>query len=240
MSVIVWIVAALTIRGLRRGDVVARYGLLLVGAMVALVSGLERSVIALEVTTGDGGSLTRSPGPRSRPDSGSGSASWPARWPRCGDRRRVRTFVTSRDPRWLERLVGDLDDEALSVVCTRMVADEVIPIALAGFAERAAPVASAFGGDALVFVVLAEDGVGSHAWSITAGARGLRVQRGTPAPMRAELRTTFPAFLQLLAGTRTLEVLMAAGRLDVRGRRGARCRRRAVPPPRCRGRPAGR
>jgi len=88
---------------------------------------------------------------------------------------------------------------------------------LAGFAERAAPAASAFGDDALVFVVLAEDGVGSHTWSITAGARGLRVQRGTPAPMRAELRTTFPAFLQLLAGTRTPEASIAAGRLDVRG-----------------------
>ena len=35
--------------------------------------------------------------------------------------------------------------------------------------------------------------------------------------MRAELRTTFPAFLQLLAGTRTPEASIAAGRLDVRG-----------------------
>jgi len=57
-------------------------------------------------------------------------------------------------------------------------------------------------------------------WSITAGARGLRVQRGTPAPMRAELRTTFPVFLQLLAGTRTIEESVAAGRLDVDGDRG--------------------
>ncbi|MDQ1477210.1 MAG: hypothetical protein QOE62_2439 [Actinomycetota bacterium] len=41
VSVAVWIAAALTIRGLRRGAVVARYGLILVGGMVALVSGLS-------------------------------------------------------------------------------------------------------------------------------------------------------------------------------------------------------
>jgi len=74
-----------------------------------------------------------------------------------------------------------------------------------------------FGNDALVFVVLAQDQIGSHVWSITAGTRELRVQRGIPAPASAELRTTFPAFLQLLAGTRTLADSVAAGRLDVTG-----------------------
>jgi hypothetical protein len=123
----------------------------------------------------------------------------------------------ARDPRWAERLVGDLDDEAVSVVCSRMVADEVIPIALTGLAARAAPARAKFGNDALVFVVLAQDQIGSHVWSITAGTRDLRVQRGTPAPARAELRTTFPAFLQLLAGTRTLEESVLAGRLDLGG-----------------------
>jgi len=216
VSVIVWIVAALTIRGLRRGDVVARYGVLLVGAMVALVSGLSdlSSLWKSQLATVGPYALARAEvaaalGLGVGVVAGALAALW-----RSAARPGVRN---ARDPDWLERLVGDLDDEALSVVCARMVADEVIPIALAGFAERAAPAASAFGDDALVFVVLAEDGVGSHTWSITAGARGLRVQRGTPAPMRAELRTTFPAFLQLLAGTRTPEASIAAGRLDVRG-----------------------
>ena len=119
---------------------------------------------------------------------------------------------------WLERLVGDLDDDAVALVCSRLVADEVIPIALAGVAARAAPVVARFGSDALVFVVLAEDEIGSHVWSITAGHSGLCASSaGRPAPARAELRTTFPAFLQLLAGARTLEALVAAGRLDLSG-----------------------
>jgi hypothetical protein len=121
------------------------------------------------------------------------------------------------DPHWIERLVAGLDDDAVSVVGKRLAAGEVVPIALAGVAERAEPIAAGFGDEALVFVVLAEDEIGAHVWSVTAGTRGLRVQRGAPAPPRAELRTTFPAFLQLLAGTRTLEALVAAGTVDVGG-----------------------
>ena len=216
VSVIVWIAAVLTIRGLRRGDVAARYGLVLVGAMVALVSGLSdlsslwKSQLA-----------TAGPYPLARAEVAAGLglgvgvvagalAALRRSVPRPDER-------DARDPRWVERLVGDLDDEAVSVVCGRMVADEVIPIALTGLAARAAPALAKFGNDALVFVVLAQDQIGSHVWSITAGTRELRVQRGTPAPACAELRTTFPAFLQLLAGTRTLEESVAAGRLDVSG-----------------------
>jgi hypothetical protein len=216
VSVLVWIAAVLVIRGLRRGDVVARYGMVLIGAMVALVSGfsdlsslwksqlatvgpfvLARAEVAVELGLGIGvvvgalGALRRSsPQPPNR---------------------------EQRDPRWLERLVGDLDDEAVSVECTRMVADEVIPIALADLAVRAAPVAPVLSRGALTFVVLAEDQVGSHSWSIIAGTSGLRVRRGTPAPVLVELRTTFPAFLQLLAGSRTLAASVAAGRLEVIG-----------------------
>ena len=123
----------------------------------------------------------------------------------------------ARDPDWIRRLVGDLDDESVAIVCDRMVADEVIPLALADVATRATAAQEAFGSDALAFVVLAHDEVGSHVWSITAGPRALRVRRGTPAPVRAEIRTTFPVFLQLLAGSRTVEGSVAAGRLDVSG-----------------------
>jgi hypothetical protein len=219
VGLIVWIAAVITVRGLRRGDVVARYGVLLVGTMVALVSGLTdlsalwksqlptlgpdllaRAEVACEIGLGLGAAagalvaLLRSV-------------------PRGGDR-------AAYGPRWVERLVGDLDDEAVAVVGNRLTADEVIPLALAEVAARGTPTRTVFGSGALVFVVLAQDEIGSHVWSITAGARGLRVQRGTPAPMRAELRTTFPVFLQLLAGTRTIEESVAAGRLDVDGDRG--------------------
>jgi hypothetical protein len=216
VSVVVWVAAVLTIRALRRGDMVAKFGLVLIGAMVALVSGLmdlsslwksqlatagphllARAEVAAGLGLGLGvvaGALAALRGSLPRP-----------------------TAREADDPRWVQRLVADLDDQAVSVVCNRLAADEVIPLALAGLATRAAPVTAAFGDDALAFVVLAEDQIGSHVWSISAGSRGLRVQRGTPAPVRAELRTTFPAFLQLLAGTRALAALTTTGGVRVSG-----------------------
>jgi hypothetical protein len=98
-----------------------------------------------------------------------------------------------------------------------MSADEVIPIALAGLAARAEAVKAEFGRGALAFVVLAEDQIGSHVWSISAAPHGLRVQRGTAAPIRAELRTTFPTFMQLLGGSRTLAASAAGGSVEVTG-----------------------
>jgi hypothetical protein len=216
VSVIVWVAAAITIWGLRRARVEARYGLLLVGAMVALVSGvsdlsylwksqlptigphvLARAEVVTELGLGFGLAV------------GALMLLWRAT-PRG-------TTHTDHDPRWVERMVGDLDDTAVDALCGRLVADEVIPLALADVAARAVPAIEAFGDGGLAFVVLAADQIGSHAWSLTAGVRDLRVQRGTPAPVRAEVRTTFPALLQLLAGARTLEESIAAGRLDVNG-----------------------
>lgn len=216
VSVAVWIAAALTIRGLRRGDASARYGLVLIGAMVALVGGLSdlSSLWKSQLATVGPSWLARAEvaaglGLGAGVAAGALAALWRSAPPS--------ELRDARDPGWLERLVGDLDDDAVALVGTRLVADEVIPIALSGVAERATAIAPTFDSEALVFVVLAEDRIGSHVWSITAGRDGLRVQRGTPAPTRAELRTTFPAFLQLLAGTRTLEASVAAGRLDVNG-----------------------
>ena len=216
VSIVVWIAAVLTIKGLRRGDAVARYGLVLVGAMVALVTGLSdlsslwksqleitgplllaRAEVAVGLGLGLGvvaGALAALRQSAPRPEG-----------------------RDAQDPRWIERLVADLDDNAVSLVCSRLVADEVIPIALAGVASRAAPIVVAFDSEALVFVVLAEDQVGTHVWSITSGTRGLRVQRGTPAPSRAELRVTFPALLQILGGVRTLAAAIAAGDVQVSG-----------------------
>ena len=96
----------------------------------------------------------------------------------------------------------------------------MIPLALTDLAERLAPLAPELGPDALVFVVLAQDEIGSHVWSLTAaavGSGGLRVQRGRPAPPRAELHMTFPAFLCVLGGSLTVDAAVAAGRVDITG-----------------------
>jgi hypothetical protein len=216
VSVVVWVAAALTIRALRRGDVVARYGLVLVGGMVALVSGLSdlSSLWKSQLATAGPYLLARAEVAAALGLGLGVVAGALAALRRSAPSGRVRD---ARDPRWVERLVEGLDDEAISVVCNRLAADEMIPIALAGVASRAGALRSEFGSEALVFVVLAEDQIGSHVWSITAGTRGLRVQRGSPAPMRAELAMTFPAFMQLLGGVRALDALVAAGRVDVSG-----------------------
>jgi len=218
VSVIVWAAAGLTIWALVRRRAEAIYGILLVGVMVALVSGvtdlaylwksqlpalgphlISRAAVAAALGLGLGLAVGALVALRNS-----------TRVPRRD----------TRDPLWIERLVAGLDDDELRAECARLDAAEVIPIALADVAERWAPTADDLGSDAIVFVVLAQDEIGSHVWSIAAasvGARGLRVQRGRPAPPRAELRITFPALLSLLAGTLTLEGAITSGRLDVSG-----------------------
>jgi hypothetical protein len=219
VSVLVWIAAAVAIVGLRRRRVEALYGVLLVGAMVGFVSGvtdlsylwksqlptigsdaLARSEVAAALGLGFGLAV---------------GAFWALRrsTPRAARR-------PARDPRWLELLVAGLDDEQVAVECARLDAGEVIPLALADLAERLAPVAADLDAEAIVFVVFAQDEIGSHVWSLTAagvGSSGLRVQRGRPAPARVELRTTFPTFVCLLAGTVDVARAVASGRLDIDG-----------------------
>jgi hypothetical protein len=216
VSVVVWIVAALTIRGLRRGEVVAKYGLVLVGGMVALVTGVSDLSTLWKSQLASAGPYVLA---RAEVAAGLGLGMGVAAGALAAMRNSTpaRRTRDARDPRWVERLVADLDDAAVAVVCSRMSAEEVIPIALAGLASRAEAVQVEFGRGALVFVVLAEDQIGSHVWSISAAPHGLRVQRGTPAPIRAELRMTFPGFMQLLGGTRTLAALTAARGLEVLG-----------------------
>jgi hypothetical protein len=219
VSIIVWVLAAATIWAIRRRRAEALYGVVLVGAMIALVSGLTdlsylwksqllsvgppdgaRAEVAIALGLGLGlaaGAVTRLL--RSARD----LAAEPA-----------------RDPRWVERLVDGLDDDAVARESARLDAGEVVPMALTDLATRLAPVADELGTEALVFVVLAQDEIGSHVWSLAAapaGARRVRVQRGQPAPAKAELRVTFPAFLQLLGGTLTVEQAAAAGRIVVDG-----------------------
>ena len=221
VSVIVWVVALFTIVGLVRRRVEALYGTVLVGVMIGLVSGLT-----------DLSYLWKSQLPTVGPDAiaraevaiafglGLGLAvgallalrrSAPARPAR-----------PARDPHWVERLVAGLDDEQVARESARLDAGEVVPAALADAAHRLGPIADQLGADALVFVVLAQDQIGTHVWSITAaavGAHGLRVQQGRPAPARTEVRVTFPAFLCLLGGRLGVDEAMAAGRLDVEGDR---------------------
>jgi hypothetical protein len=219
VSVIVWIAAGITIWCLWRRRVEALYGLVLVGAMIGLVSGLT-----------DLSYLWKSQLPTVAPDAlargavsiavglGFGLAAGALyalvrSTPRAAAR-------PSRDPMWLERLVAGLDEDQLVAECARLDAADVIPLALSDVAVRWAPLAKDLGADAIVFVVLAQDEIGSHVWSVTAaavGTPGLRVQRGRPAPARTELRVTFPAFLALLAGTLTADDAIASGRLDASG-----------------------
>jgi len=219
VSVIVWVLAGFTIWGLWRRRPEALYGVLLVGAMVALMSGLT-----------DLSYLWKSQLPAIGPDVlaraevaaalgfGLGLAVGALlRIVRSVPRRAERV---SRDPRWLERLVAGLDDDAVALESTRLDASDVVPLALTDLAPRLAPVAADLGSDALVFVVLAQDEVGSHVWSIVAaplGSSGVRVQRGRPAPARTELRMTFPAFLRVLGGTLTIDAAVAAGQVVVDG-----------------------
>ena len=219
VSVIVWMLAALTIWGLRRRRIEALYGTLLVGAMVGLVSGAV-----------DGSYLWKSQLPSVGPHflargevvAAFGLGFGLAAGALVALRRSTPKLETheARNPLWLERLVEGLDDDGLAIESARDSTPRSDPLALTDLAARLAPVAGELGSDALVFVVLAQDEIGSHVWSITAGpvgSSGLRVQRGRPAPARAELHVTFPAFLSLLAGTVTIERAVATGRLDVEG-----------------------
>jgi hypothetical protein len=245
VSLIVWILAGLTIWALWRRDHAATtlgpptsaqrssatrasgsagrtealFGVLILGVMVALIGGLTdlsylwksqlptagpNLVARAEVATALGLGLGLAAGAllrlvRSAPEA-------PAR--------------PARDPDWLERLVAGLDDDAIALESTRLDAAEVVPLALSDFATRLESFAPDLGSDAIVFVVLAQDEVGAHVWSLVAaplGASGLRLQRGRPAPARTELRSTFPAFLSLLGGTLTVDAAVAAGRLVVDG-----------------------
>ena len=135
----------------------------------------HRSVVALEVAAPDRGPVRARSGrgrgrPRARPRRRRGRAGRALR--RCASR--------PRRPRRATIRAGSSASSAISTTkrsrssCNRLVADEVIPLALAEFGRRAPRrSSSAFGSDALVFVVLAQDEIGSHVWSITAGTAGL-------------------------------------------------------------------
>jgi hypothetical protein len=219
VSVFVWVVAAVTIWGVRRRRLEALYGMVLVGAMVATVSGVSDLAYLWK-------SQLPTIGPhlvaRAEVASSLGLGLGLAAGALAALRRAIPRLTTRdrRDPQWLQRLVAGLDDDQVALECERLVAGEVIPLALTDLGERLVSLAPDLGSDALVFVVVAEDEIGTHVWSITAaaiGSQGLRVQRGRPAPPRAELHLTFPAFVGLLAGTSTVEEATEAGRLDVSG-----------------------
>jgi hypothetical protein len=232
VSLIVWVLAGFTVWAVGRTDAADRasgsapgrpeayFGVLLVGAMVALTSGVT-----------DLAYLWKSQLPTIGPDVvaraevaavlglGLGLATGAfVRIIRSAPQR----AAPARDPEWLERLVAGLDDDAIALQSSRLDAAEVVPRALSDLADRLAPAATDLGTKSLVFVVLAQDDVGLHEWSIVAaplGTSGLRVQRGRPAPARAEVRATFPAFLGLLGGALTLAGAISAGRLVVDGDR---------------------
>jgi hypothetical protein len=220
VSVIVWAAAGLTIWALVRRRAEAVYGVLLVGVMVALVSGVtDLSYLWKSQLPALGPHVVSRAAVAIALGLGLGLAAGALVVLRSATRVPRRAV---RDPLWIERLVAGLDDDGVRAECARLDAAEVIPMALTDAAGRWAPIAGDLGSEAVVFVVLAQDEIGSHVWSVAAagvGGQGLRVQRGRPAPARVELRITFPAFLCLLGGTLTVDRAVASGRLDITGDR---------------------
>ena len=176
--------------------------------MVGARERCHRPLVPVEVAAARRSARTRSRGPRSRPHSASGSGWRWARCSRCGDRRRLPrrdgarsalARATRRRPR------------------RRRGARRVQPPGRGrGDPDRARPTPPT-GGRRSRPTSAPRRSCSSCSprtrSARTCGAsprrqparRGLRVQRGRPAPARAELRITFPAFLCLLGGTLTVD-----------------------------------
>ena len=219
VSIFVWIVAGFTIVGVLRRRAEALYGVILVGLMVALVGGatdlsslwksqlenvgphaLTRLEVSIALGLGAGlvvGALIR--------------------LIRTGRRRREETEATQG--LWLSMLVTGLDDDELERIAFDLDADDVIGVALRDLAGRAEPAAPALANGGLVFGVAAETpaGVQTHVWSLGARDGVVGVARGRTDNAVAELRTTFPVLLQLLAGTIALPDAISARTVVVEG-----------------------
>ena len=219
VSIFVWIVAGFTIVGVLRRRAEAVYGVIFVGLLVALVGGatdlsslwksqlenagphaLTRAEVSIALGLGAGlvaGALIRL----------------------LRSARTQREQADTTQGLWLSLLVTGLDDEDLERIAYDLDADDVIGVALRDLARRAEPAAPVLAAGALVFEVAADTpaGLQTHVWSLGAPGGTVGAARGRTDDAAAELRTTFPVLLQLLAGTVALRDASAAGTVTVDG-----------------------
>ncbi len=216
VSIAVWIAAVPTVIAVVRRRAEALYGVIFVGLLVALIGGatdlaalwksqlpdagphwLTRVEVVVAFGVGAGlvvGALVRMIRSRS---------------------------VVEPDGRgqWLTLLVAGLSDAELARIVRDLDADEVLEVALRDLAARARPAGEALAGGSLAFVV-SHDGPPA-VWSLAGNGDGapLRAERGRVEPVAAEIDASFPATLQLLAGTVTLDDAIARALVTTRGDR---------------------
>jgi hypothetical protein len=200
VSIFVWIAAVVTAIGIARRRLEALFGAAFVGLLAALVGGAT-----------DLSALTRSQllntGPRwlTRAEVvvalalGSGVVVGAI----VGAGRADRARSGARP--WLALLVEGLDDDELLRMTAELDVDEVLGAALADLAMRAAPIVDAFIAGSVAF------DVAISVWSLVAVDGALRARRGRLEPVAAEIGTTFPALLQIMAGTRPFDRGAVAG-----------------------------
>ncbi len=219
VSILVWIAAVPTVVGLWRRRVEALYGAIFVGLMIALVGGAS-----------DLASLWHSQLPSAGPDVltrlevalaiglGGGIALGALARVVFAERSTRADASTETDPaKWLSMLVVGLDDSELRRIAAELDVDDVLSVALSELSVRLRSCPDAFSGGALVFDVAADDQTLHHSWSIVPRDDDLVAERGHTTPAAAEVGVTFPALLQLLAGTVALDTAVASGRVVVRG-----------------------
>jgi hypothetical protein len=111
---------------------------------------------------------------------------------------------------WLSLLVSGLSDAELARIVRELDVDDVLEVALRELAVRVAPVADAFAGGSLAFVVTDHDV--PVVWSVASpndATAGLRAAPGRVEPVAAEIRAPFAVTLRLLAGTLAVDDAVA-------------------------------
>ena len=222
VSIAVWIAAVPTTIALLRRRAEALYGVVFVALLVALIGGatdlsalwksqlpdagpawLTRVEVVVALGLGAGlvvGALVRM----------------------------VRSRTVVRDDgrgQWLSLLVSGLSDTELARIVRELDVDDVLEVALRELAVRAAPVADAFAGGSLAFVVT--DQAVPALWSVARNTSpkaspndatpGMRAARGRVEPVAAEIRAPFAVTLQLLAGTLAVDDAVARALIRTTG-----------------------
>jgi hypothetical protein len=215
VSVVVWIAAIPTIVGLLRRRVEALYGVVLVAGMIALLGGISdlSALWKSQLPAAGPTALTRSIVAVSL---GVGSATAVAAIVQLVRLRPQRAPAEHAEP-WLSTLVAGLDEHELVAVAGELDVDEIAEAALADLSTRAQPAAPLFA-DGALGVAIADNGrSGPSRWTLVEVEGLVRARRGRADVERASLRITFPALLQLLAGTVTLEEAVGARHAEVEG-----------------------